>query len=145
MAYYHFATLRFECTQCGACCTGNSNHYVALNQREAREICHYLGITDKWFKQRYVTKRDGLYIGIKMEKAGHCPFLNDNGRCDIYPVRPTQCRTYPYWPELVHNKSTWFAEKKRCEGIDRGSTISKQHITAMLKKQELADEEDALD
>ena len=143
--YYQLASLRFECTQCGACCTGNSSHYVALNQQEAKNICNHLNISEKWFRQRYLIKRDGIYFGIKLEKSGHCPFLNSDGLCRIYAVRPMQCQTYPYWPELVNSRGAWLAEKKRCEGIDRGKQISKAHIKKMLALQKQADSEESIE
>jgi Fe-S-cluster containining protein len=143
--YYQLATLRFECTQCGKCCIGNRNHYVSVSQHEAENICTHLDISEKWFKQRYLMKRDGIYVGIKLENDGRCPFLNNQGHCRIYPVRPIQCQTYPYWPELMDSRSAWLAEKKRCEGIDQGNRISKAHIKKMLALQEQADEDAAIE
>ena len=30
-------------------------------------------------------------------------FLEDGYRCSIYNARPTQCRTYPFWPRFVQS------------------------------------------
>ena len=36
-----------------------------------------------------------------------CVFLDDEGKkCTIYDVRPVQC-TYPWWPRLLSNESTY--------------------------------------
>jgi Fe-S-cluster containining protein len=40
-----------------------------------------------------------------------CCFLDDEGKkCTIYGARPVQCRTYPWWPRLLFNETTWNAE-----------------------------------
>lgn len=39
-----------------------------------------------------------------------CVFLDPFGKCSIYPVRPIQCRTYPFWPSLLEDRETWESE-----------------------------------
>lgn len=45
-----------------------------------------------------------------------CVFLGDDLKCSIYDARPLQCRTYPYWPRIMHSRETWEAEKVVREG-----------------------------
>ncbi len=46
-----------------------------------------------------------------------CIFLEDK-LCSIYQVRPTQCATYPWWPDLM-NPVSWQVEAAEvCEGLD---------------------------
>lgn len=46
-----------------------------------------------------------------------CIFLEDK-LCSIYKVRPTQCATYPWWPDLM-NPVSWQVEAAEvCEGLD---------------------------
>jgi Fe-S-cluster containining protein len=58
-----------------------------------------------------------------------CVFLrrDEKGRglCSIYPVRPTQCRTWPFWPENLSSKRAWITAKKRtpCPGMDNGKLV----------------------
>ena len=40
--------------------------------------------------------------------------------CGIYPVRPLQCRTWPFWPENLINESAWKRAARGCPGMDRG-------------------------
>jgi hypothetical protein len=49
-------------------------------------------------------------------------------RCRVYAVRPLQCRTYPFWPELVQNSRSWQREARRCEGIGNGPLIPQPYI-----------------
>ena len=46
----------------------------------------------------------------------HCVFLKDN-KCSVYEVRPSQCRTYPFWPQHILGRAEWEAEAVRCEGM----------------------------
>lgn len=50
--------------------------------------------------QRYyydLTLRDDRLLQLKFKDDGSCMFQSQNGRCEIYPVRPLICRTYPFW------------------------------------------------
>ena len=126
------AALRFECTGCGNCCTGSPRDYwVEVSKAEQQRIARHLGITLRWLRQRYVLREpDG--DGLSM-KGGACVFL-DGARCRIYAARPTQCRTYPLWPELLQSRKAWQAEAKRCEGIGRGAVIPLATIRQALKR-----------
>lgn len=46
--------------------------------------------------------------------------------CSIYSVRPAQCRTYPFWPEIVQSPHHWAAESARCEGIALTKKLEQQ-------------------
>ncbi len=39
-----------------------------------------------------------------------CIFLQPDNKCGIHTVRPGQCSTYPWWPELMERKG-WEWEK----------------------------------
>ena len=125
--------LRFECTGCGRCCTGGGSYVVEVNRAEQRRIQQHLGISWPWFRRRYVFRFDDETESLIMPK-GRCVFLDERMRCRIYKVRPLQCRTYPFWPELM-NPRAWRAEAHRCEGIDRGAVVSLTRIRAELAKQ----------
>ena len=88
--------LRFECTKCGRCCTTRGEYaYVYLNPAELRRIAAYLGIGAQEFRRRY-TKRDE-YGWTQLSFAEEsCVFLDERGQCSVHPVRPTQCRTFPF-------------------------------------------------
>ena len=42
-------------------------------------------------------------------------------KCLIYPVRPTQCRTWPFWPANLQSVESWCLAALRCPGINRGT------------------------
>ena len=134
--------LRFECTGCGGCCTGRGNarveYYVAVTPVERRRIRQYLGISVAWFKRRYLMRFEDGDESLRWE-GDRCAFLDDDKRCRIYPVRPVQCRTYPFWPELVESKFAWRAEARRCEGINRGEIVPVARMRHALREQRCAD------
>lgn len=124
---------RFHCTQCGSCCTGSSEHYIEVSQEEQDNIRNFLNLSHQWFKRRYIVRYNNTINSIKIEQNGKCTFLGDNKRCRIYTVRPKQCRSYPFWPEIVVNAGAWHAESKRCEGIGNGDIVPLRKIEKILK------------
>lgn len=115
---------RFECTGCGDCCRVHG--YVYFKDHEARAAAALLGMTADEFHERFLDDiSDGHAIVIPPKAA--CPFLLDDA-CTIQPVKPMQCRTYPFWPELVGSDLAWRAEAARCEGIGRGRIYTEEEI-----------------
>ena len=133
--FYKTEKLRFECTGCGDCCRGNpGQYYVYVSPGEAGKIQDFLGVSGAWFRRRYLARLDATTFGIRMMPAGYCSFLDSAGQCRIYSVRPVQCRTYPWWPEVVETRSGWRYEAKRCEGINRGAIVPLKKIKSALKR-----------
>lgn len=133
--YYQLTRLHFECTGCGGCCTGDEDQYVETSAKERAAIRDFLKLSPAWFRRRYLVQVDADTIGIRQEKDGQCTFLGNDNRCRIYPVRPRQCRTYPWWPEIIEHKRDWNAEAQRCEGINRGSAVPLSTIKRNLARE----------
>jgi Fe-S-cluster containining protein len=49
-----------------------------------------------------------------------CAFLDENNRCKIYPVRPKQCATWPFWTENLERAAWEGPVKDCCPGIGKG-------------------------
>jgi Fe-S-cluster containining protein len=111
--------LRFECRpDCGQCCTSHGEHaYVYLERGEARRIARHLELSERQFRARYTARDEGQLV-LRMDEPD-CPFL-DGKRCGIYPVRPLQCRTFPFWSENLATRASWRRTARFCPGIDRG-------------------------
>lgn len=124
---------RFECTACGQCCTGDpATHYVEVSATEQERIYRKLGLSARQFRRQYLETAEDGSEGVRLVGDGVCPFLLPDKRCSIYRVRPDQCRTYPFWPELVFSETSWAEEKCRCEGIGRGPVIPENDIRERL-------------
>lgn len=124
--------LRFECSGCGNCCRNHGGYsYVYLNQNEVAQISAHLGLEQIDFLSEYCVPADG-YISLRMDQPA-CPFLDEGNRCSIYSVRPTQCRTWPFWTENL-NPSTWESEvRTTCPGVGRGRLFSAEEIAAIAR------------
>lgn len=107
--------LNFECTGCGACCTGSPG-YTFVTENEMMQMAAYLKLTVKEFSCRYLRRVGNRYSLVERRPHYDCVFL-EGKRCQIYPVRPTQCRTFPFWPENVKSPEAWRETATRCEGI----------------------------
>jgi uncharacterized protein len=108
---------------------------VFLKEAEAERIRAVLQLSRAWFRRRYLRRLDSGELTVALRADGRCSFLDPEGRCRVYRARPTQCRTYPFWPELLRSKAAWHAEAARCEGIDRGAAIPLARIRAALLAQ----------
>jgi len=128
---WYIAGLNFECQQCGGCCSGPSEGYIWVTRREIELIAEFLKLTAGQLRQRYL-KRVGLRTSI-VEQPGNrdCVFLQAIGgqkMCAIYPVRPSQCRSWPFWSENLASPGAWNRAAQRCPGINRGSFYSYEQI-----------------
>jgi len=142
MAFYQAKPIRFECTQCGQCCFGGKYAYVRATEQEIQNIISFLNIDTNTFKAKYLSKLVDHGYGIKMttppfakllNKKRHCVLLNKQGKCSVYSVRPTQCRTYPFWPEILTTEEKWNNEVNRCEGIHKGNEVDINYIEQQQK------------
>lgn len=107
--------LPFECTGCGQCCTGAPG-YVWVNEKEIQAIAEFLNLTEEEFFQQYLRHVKGRLSLIELSQTYDCIFLKDR-KCQIYSVRPTQCRTFPWWPRNLKSEKEWQEAARFCEGI----------------------------
>ena len=114
--------LKFTCTQCGNCCSGDPG-YVWATKEEIGRISAHLGRKDGWLDPTHV-RRVGLRYSLTERAGGDCIFLKrENGKamCSIYPVRPLQCRTWPFWTENLKSQREWNAiAAQKCPGMNTG-------------------------
>ncbi len=131
--FYLRQALRFSCTQCGQCCATAGDYYVYLTDEESERIRTHLQLSRNWFRRRYLQRlEDGEQV-LASGPDERCIFLNADGKCRMYAVRPVQCRTYPFWPELVGTAAAWNREARRCEGISQGRVVARSTIRRSLQ------------
>lgn len=123
--------LRFACTQCGNCCTGPPGA-VWFNADEGRAMALKLGIEEQEFSKQYARRIEGRWslIERETEHGFDCVFLDreripGKAVCSIYEARPTQCRTWPFWPENLRTQRTWETVKRvtPCPGMNSGKLV----------------------
>ena len=131
--FFERFSLRFSCTQCGKCCITAGDYHVFLTESEAQEICSHLQLSRGWFRRRYLRRLEEGDLVLASGTGDGCVFLSARGHCRVYPVRPLQCRSYPFWPELAGNARAWNREMRRCEGINQGEIVLLASIRRKVK------------
>jgi uncharacterized protein len=122
--------LHFRCTRCGNCCTGSPG-YVWVNAEELAAIAEY--------RNEPVEQVIGLYTraversrSLREKANGDCIFYDRREGCTIYPVRPRQCRTWPFWESNVSTPEAWRRTCETCPGSGHGQLVSAEEITRRL-------------
>jgi len=131
--FFETHTLHFSCTRCGRCCETAGDYFVFLTEEEAEQIRVQRGLSRSWFMRRYLRRLGDGQLVLAAGANDRCIFLGAQSRCSIYPVRPLQCKTYPFWPELVGNGRAWRREAHRCEGIGRGAAVQAGKIRRAVR------------
>lgn len=105
------------CETCkGKCCSGESGR-IFINREEIFQIQKYLNINQIDFMQNYIIKSNNR-LSLKekfIDGNFQCIFFdNVKNRCKIYSVRPSQCRTFPFWNYFKKNLDELL---KECKGV----------------------------
>ncbi len=125
-------TLRFACQPgCTRCCEVTG--YVYFTAADVLRAAQLLGLTGEEFERRYIYRTRHLRR-MRKPRRGQCHFLGEEG-CRIHPVKPVQCRLFPFWPELVESRAAWRATARWCPGIGQGELI--QIGTALERAEEM--------
>ncbi len=131
--FYERHNLRFSCTRCGRCCMTGGEYYVFLSGQEAERLRNYLQLSQRWFRRHYLQRLESGELVAAAYDDDRCIFLNAAGQCRVYPVRPLQCSTYPFWPEVAGSALAWQREARRCEGINQGAVVPVEKIRRAIK------------
>ncbi len=121
--------LSFSCTRCGDCCTGVPG-YVWVEPTEIEALAKHLGLSVDSFGERYLRKVGRRYSLIE-KPGGDCVFF-DKG-CSVYPARPTQCRTFPFWRSNLKSERAWDEIADECPGIGQGKLFPVEEIEALKR------------
>jgi len=125
--------VRFECQGSGRCCVSRGQYgFVYVTLKDRRLIAQKLQISTAAFTRKYCERQNGIWKLKDFDE--NCRFL-DGKICGIYEARPTQCRTWPFWPETLSAKS-WAKEvASYCPGVGKGRVWKKTEIEKILQEQ----------
>jgi Fe-S-cluster containining protein len=59
-----------------------------------------------------------------------------NGGCTVYPSRPLQCKTFPFWESVLSSEAAWNGTSETCPGMGKGALYSKDEIQTRLHEHE---------
>jgi Fe-S-cluster containining protein len=124
--------LRFECLpDCGRCCTRHDDFaYVYLEPSDVRALASFLGMSAREFRKRWTFREEG-HTALRIEGEA-CPFL-EGWRCAVYAARPGQCRTFPFWREILRTPGGWEQVGRFCPGVGRGELLSVATIRSKVR------------
>jgi len=117
--------LPFECTSCGKCCRTVGQVYLSPLELEAAAT--YTNSTIEDFIQTYAESKLDVVEGsqslpwvtlrnVETERGPSCVFLDsETNHCQIYPVRPIQCSSYPFWTNILDTEYHWNNEVRRTD------------------------------
>ena len=119
--------LRFECTGCGDCCSGEPG-YVWVNEAEIQQMADQLRVSVEQFEGQFV-RQIGRQKSLIEYPGGDCIFLDpDSRRCTVYAVRPIQCRTWPFWTSNLRTRKAWRETCQVCPGSGKGRLYTLEEI-----------------
>jgi uncharacterized protein len=136
--------MKFKCQEsCGGkCCVSpNEKNFIFLTQEDMQRLEDFLRIPPLEFAEgnyfdstRFAQYKKPKFLWFMRDSVGKaCRFLKA-GKCSVYEARPTQCRTFPFWPEL-----DWEKVRETCPGIGVGEKLTKETIRGKFREQEIAD------
>ncbi|ETR72517.1 MAG: hypothetical protein OMM_07466 [Candidatus Magnetoglobus multicellularis str. Araruama] len=105
------------CEYCpGFCCCGESG-FVWINQNDIHRISSFLSIPVIDCIQHYLRRINNRYSAQEYYTPSGlaCIFFDSVVKhCQIYTVRPAQCRSYPFWDCFKNNLELCVDE---CPGV----------------------------
>ncbi len=113
-----------------------------MNDAEIVQLAARFGLSVADFLDRHARKLGSRWslnevaVGMGGGRRGFdCIFLDrervpGKAVCSVYEDRPTQCRTWPFWPEVLESEREWEATKRvtPCPGMGSGALHSLMQI-----------------
>jgi Fe-S-cluster containining protein len=141
---WYSAGLHFECLGCGKCCSGPEQGYIWVTRPEIKIIADFLKLPLREIRRKFLKRIGFRFSIIEHPATKDCIFLkNINGRkvCEIYPVRPSQCRNWPFWPVNLESPYNWNIAAVKCPGINKGKFYNLEQIESLKKQKRWWDNE----
>ena len=105
---------------------------MPIEEDELAAIARFLGQPLREVRDLYARKARGR-ITLRERANGDCTFWDRAKGCTIYPVRPPQCRTWPFWDSNVATPEDWERTCSVCPGSGKGEVIPVEEIGRRLK------------
>lgn len=124
--------LQFTCTQCGKCCTGEPG-FVWLTEEELERIARFRREPVEVVRAVYTRAARGKRT-LRETANGDCVFWSSAKGCTVYPVRPAQCRTWPFWESNLATPEDWDRTVAICPGSGEGELIPVEEILKRMRE-----------
>ena len=157
-------SIGFECTRCGACCTGHGDdeHTATLFPDEVRAL---QAATDEEWRDvarpvPFGLDDDGtgetFEWSLQTDSCGDCTYYEETdgvGACGVHEDRPLICQTYPFSVALDNTvqpmgeavDEAGIVRAHECEGLGRDiSREDAEALAATLKERAIRELEEAI-
>ncbi|MEZ6044868.1 MAG: YkgJ family cysteine cluster protein [Planctomycetaceae bacterium] len=125
--------LKFRCTGCGNCCTGGPGA-VWISDEEIQQMADHLQVSTGEFRLMY-TRLIGSRLSLREYANGDCVFFDGKTRgCTIYPVRPIQCQTWPFWSSNISSENMWQHIQRNCPGAGKADLYTLEQIEEQVQR-----------
>jgi len=121
--WWEVEPVRFECQKgCIKCCAKPG--WVYFDKEDVEKAASFLDLRPGYFKKKFqLTPVDPMHWEMGVTENEPCPFLGQEG-CKIHPVKPKQCRAFPFWEENLRTRDSWNKVSEDCPGIGEGPGLS---------------------
>jgi Fe-S-cluster containining protein len=124
--------LRFACQRCGNCCTGSGS--VRVSDVEIERLAARVEMTNEEFRIAYTRRLRGGDVSLRETRSKDCVFFDRARGCRVYSDRPRQCRSWPFWRNVIHTSERWSEEAQDCPGMNRGELHSAAEISEIARE-----------
>jgi Fe-S-cluster containining protein len=101
---------------------------VWVSDEEIARLAQERAMSDAAFRSVY-TRSVGSGVVLRQKSNQDCVFFGERG-CEVYALRPKQCRAYPFWQAIVHSREDWELESRACPGIGTGDLHAGTEVAA---------------
>ena len=114
---------------------GSTGLRVGLSPKRSSGWPSSAGRPSQEFSAKFV-RRVGQRYSLIEKPGGDCIFWDKSAGCTVYPARPVQCRTWPFWPENVESPEEWEHRATVCPGSGQGRVYTVDEIVASISRHE---------
>jgi Fe-S-cluster containining protein len=93
---------------------------VRVRDGEIVALARRVGLPEVAFRAIYTRRLRGGEVSLREKRSKQCVFFDGARGCAVYPDRPRQCRTWPFWRSVVHSRERWAEEAEECPGMGSG-------------------------
>jgi uncharacterized protein len=113
--------------------------YVYVNDEEVGALADAVGMSKQSFRRSHTLIDDRGWTQLRFTDD-FCPFLDRaTNRCTVYEARPVQCRTFPFWGDMIDERGWTHEAHTLCEGVGRGPLQPADLVEASIQEMKDAD------
>ena len=110
-----------------------------MTKHDRKVMAAELGMSTSAFTRKYCDQEDGIWK-LRNGPTEDCVFLK-NKRCGVYAGRPVQCRTWPFWSNVMQAKAWNVEVSSFCPGVGKGKVWSAEEVEEQLRLEKISEDQ----